>query len=267
MKKYISYFRLWLVMGLQYRAAAFGGVVTQFFWGFMELIAMHAFYSADPAAFPMSMEAMCSYVWLKQALFALLCARTFDGQILNSVQDGQIAYELCRPIHIYDIWYARSAASRISRAGLRCLPILAVAVFLPESYRLSAPADLTHFVFFGATLLLALAVVAAYTMLIYLSGFYTLSSEGIRICSSSLSDFLTGGLIPLPFFPEKVQRILEFTPFASMQNVPLRIYSGSLTGTELYRALFLQIFWLAVLTSSGRLLCRRAERKITIQGG
>ncbi len=30
MKKYISYFRMWLVMGLQYRAAAFGGVVTQF---------------------------------------------------------------------------------------------------------------------------------------------------------------------------------------------------------------------------------------------
>ena len=32
MKKYISYFRLWLVMGLQYRAAALAGVATQFFW-------------------------------------------------------------------------------------------------------------------------------------------------------------------------------------------------------------------------------------------
>ena len=50
MKKYISFFRLRLVMGLQYRAAALGGVVTQFFWGFMEIIALRAFYESDPAA-------------------------------------------------------------------------------------------------------------------------------------------------------------------------------------------------------------------------
>ena len=65
MKKYISYFRMWLVMGLQYRAAAFGGIVTQFFWGFMEIAAMHAFHDSNPAAYPMTMEATCSYIWFQ----------------------------------------------------------------------------------------------------------------------------------------------------------------------------------------------------------
>ncbi|HBA50582.1 MAG TPA: ABC transporter permease, partial [Lachnospiraceae bacterium] len=36
MKKYISFFRLRTVMGLQYRVAAVSGIATQFFWGFME---------------------------------------------------------------------------------------------------------------------------------------------------------------------------------------------------------------------------------------
>ena len=36
MKKYLSFFRMRFLMGLQYRAAAAAGVVTQFTWGFME---------------------------------------------------------------------------------------------------------------------------------------------------------------------------------------------------------------------------------------
>ena len=33
MKKYLSFFRLRFNTGLQYRAAALAGIVTQFFWG------------------------------------------------------------------------------------------------------------------------------------------------------------------------------------------------------------------------------------------
>lgn len=267
MKKYISYFRMWLVMGLQYRAAAFGGVVTQFFWGFMEIAAMHAFHDSNPAAYPMTMEATCSYIWLQQAFLAMLSARIFDGQILESVRSGDIAYELCRPVGIYSLWFSRSTASRLSGAGLRCIPIFLVAVFLPGSYRLSAPAGIAQFFFFLLTLALAVLVSVSFIMLIYISGLYTVSSDGLRRLCSSLMDFLTGGYIPLPFFPTGVRRVLELLPFASMQNVPLRVYSGDLAGPQMYRSILLQIFWLATLVTAGRLLCRNAERKLLIQGG
>lgn len=267
MKKYISYFRMWLVMGLQYRAAAFGGIVTQFFWGFMEIAAMHAFHESNPAAYPMTMEATCSYIWFQQAFIAMLSARLFDGQILDSVRSGDIAYELCRPVGIYDMWFSRSTASRLSAAGLRCIPILLVAVFLPKSYRLSAPAGLPQFFFFLLTLALAVLVAVSFIMLIYISGLYTVSSDGLRRLCSSLMDFLTGAYIPLPFFPATIRRMLELLPFASMQNVPLRVYSGDLAGAAMYRALLLQIFWLAAMVVIGKILCRNAERKLMIQGG
>ncbi|MCI9337993.1 MAG: ABC transporter permease [Lachnospiraceae bacterium] len=267
MKKYISYFRMWLVMGLQYRAAAFGGVITQFFWGFMEIIAMHAFHESNPASYPMTMEATCSYIWFQQAFIAMLSARLFDGQILESVRSGNIAYELCRPVHIYDLWFSRSTASRLSGAGLRCIPILIVAVFLPKSYRLSAPAGPVQFAFFLLTLVLAVLVSVSYIMLIYISGLYTISADGFRRLCSSMMDFLTGGYIPLPFFPAKIRQVLELLPFASMQNVPLRIYSGDLAGTAMYRAIGLQLFWLAAMVAAGRVLCRNAERKLMVQGG
>ena len=66
MKKYLSFFRMRFLMGLQYRAAAAAGVVTQFTWGFMELLVFRAFYQADASAFPMSFEAVASYIWLQK---------------------------------------------------------------------------------------------------------------------------------------------------------------------------------------------------------
>lgn len=67
MKKYLSFFRLRFVMGLQYRAAALAGIVTQFAWGFLEIMAYRAFYEAKPQNFPMSFEATASHIWLQQA--------------------------------------------------------------------------------------------------------------------------------------------------------------------------------------------------------
>ena len=65
MKKYLSFFRLRFAMGLQYRTAAIAGMSTQFAWGFMEIMIFKAFYEADAAAFPMSLSATASYIWLQ----------------------------------------------------------------------------------------------------------------------------------------------------------------------------------------------------------
>ena len=67
--------------------------------------------------------------------------------------------------------------------------------------------------------------------------------------------------------PEVVQRVLKLLPFAAMQNVPFRIYSGDLSGRPMAEAIFLQIFWLIVLAAGGWMFARFAEKKIVVQGG
>ena len=60
---------------------------------------------------------------------------------------------------------------------------------------------------------------------------------------------------------------MELLPFAAMQNVALRIYSGDLAGAEMKRAVMLQVFWLVVLVAAGKLMNRIAMKKIVVQGG
>lgn len=267
MKKYISFFRMRFAMGLQYRAAALAGIVTQFFWGAMNVLMYRAFYESDAAAFPMSLEATVTYVWLQQALLLLFAAWLIEHEIFDDIVSGNVVYELCRPIDIYDMWFARSVANRLSRAVLRCLPILLVAGFLPAPYGMTAPASATHFVLFLFTCVLGFFVTVAFFMLVYALTFFTISPSGLRILITSVVEFFAGGIIPLPFFPDGVREVMELLPFASMQNVPLRIYSASMSAGEMQRAIALQVFWLIALVLLGKALCCMAMRRMTLQGG
>lgn len=267
MKKYLSFFRLRFLMGLQYRAAALGGIATQFAWGFMEIMIFRAFYRADAAAFPMSFSATASYIWLQQAFLALFATWMMEKEIFDAIVNGNIVYELCRPISIYNMWFSRSMANRLSRAVLRCFPILAFAVFIPKPYGIALPASLWHFVLFLLTLLLGLAMTVSLCVLVYILAFFTISPQGLQMIFITMTDFFAGALIPLPFFPEKMQRFMELLPFAAMQNVPLRIYGGSMTRFEIQKAVLLQIFWLLVITAAGKLLCKLALKRVVVQGG
>lgn len=267
MRKYLSFFRLRFSMGLQYRTAALAGIVTQFFWGVMEIMIFRAFYEAEPKSFPMTFAATASYIWLQQAFLAFFAAWMIENEIFDAIMDGNIAYELCRPIGIYPMWFSRSLANRLSRAMLRCFPILIVAAFFPAPYGLCKPESMVHFLLFLLTMVLGLLVTAAFCMLIYSLTFFTVSPKGLQILFTSAVEFLSGGVIPLPFFPEKVRHVMELLPFASMQNVPLRIYSGSMSKQEMAGAVCLQVIWLVVLVSGGSRLCRYAEKKVTVQGG
>ena len=50
------------------------------------------------------------------------------------------------------------------------------------------------------------------------------NKHGAYINGIKLVVVLSGAIIPLPFFPPVLRKIIEMTPFAAMQNAPFRIY-------------------------------------------
>ena len=267
MKKYLSFFQLRFSMGLQYRTAAWAAVSTQFVWGCMEIMMFHAFYRANPVAFPMTLSAIASYVWFQQAFLALFAPWMLENEIFDGIMNGNIVYELCRPVALYPMWFSRSVALRLSRASLRCMPILIFATIIPEPYGLTWPASPAALAWFLLSLALSVLVVVAFGTIIYGLTFYTISPKGVKLFLTSLMEFFTGSIVPLPFLPAKLAAALELLPFAAMQNVPLRVYSGDLSGQQLITAVSLQVFWLIVLVTIGWLLCHYAQRHVTVQGG
>ena len=102
-----------------------------------------------------------------------------ENDIFDAILNGNIAYELCRPINIYRMWFARSLANRFAKALLRCLPILLTAMLLPAPYGLMMPVNPEAFLLFFLTLLLGTGVTVSFCMLIYMTTFFTISPMGI----------------------------------------------------------------------------------------
>ena len=267
MKKYLSFFRIRFIAGLQYRAAAWAGVATQFAWGGLTILLFRAFYQSGENSFPMEFSDLSTYIWLQQSLLAMYMLWFFDNEIFETITSGSIAYELCRPCDLYTMWFVKNMAIRLSKAVLRCLPILAVAVLLPRPYAMSAPAGVGAAVGALVSMILGFLVLIAFSMLIYISAFYTVSPMGMRILASSLTEFFAGAVIPIPFFPVWLQNMMNALPFAAMQSTPFLIYTGYLEGAQVWQSMAVQLIWLVVLVGVGKLMMNHALKRVVVQGG
>jgi ABC-2 type transport system permease protein len=213
----------------------------------------------------MAFSHLVSYIWIQQAFLALIMPWGVGGNAVESIVTGGIAYDLARPMDLYNRWFFETVADRVSRFLLRCAPILIVALLLPPPFRMALPPSLPQFILFIVSILLTLCVVTAYCLLDYISTFYTMSRYNAIFVITA--DFFAGGYIPLPFFPESLRRVVELSPFGAMQNLPLRIYSGNISGTAAVNGVLLQVFWFAVLLLFGKILMKRSLKRVVTQGG
>jgi ABC-2 type transport system permease protein len=258
-------------MLLQYRAAAIAGVWTQLFFGFVLIMVYEAFYRSSAAAVqPMTLAQVVSYVWMCQALFAMVPWNA-DPDIRLMVRNGAVAYELLRPVDLYALWFARAIAQRTAPTLLRALPMALIVIFvLPvvglEEWTLRPPAAGAG-VAFAMSLLAALLLSCAISTLLNVSLLLTISGDGVVMMAATVISFCSGMIVPLPLFPDWLQGVLGWLPFAGVVDLPFRVYNGDIPAGELALVLVRQLGWTVVLIVIGRVMLARFTRRIVVQGG
>ena len=248
---------------LQYRAAALAGLGTQLFWGWIRIMIFEAFYAAGGVDQPMSLTEVITYVWLTQALLLLLPFRG-DNDVRDMIRSGNLAYELARPLDLFNVWYARAIALRTAPALLRSVPMFLLAL---PFFGMQPPASLASALAWMATTLGALLVASAITVLMNLTLLWTTSGDGINRLLSSVTIVLSGGIIPLPLFPDWAQGALNLLPFRAIMDVPFRLYMGHMPPGEVWGALVHQLAWAIILILLGRWALARGLRRVVVQGG
>ena len=255
---------------LQYRAAALAGFVTQCWWGAIKLMVLGAFFRGA-ASTPMTLQQAIDYVWLGQALLTLL-PWSGDPEIARMVRSGDVAYERLRPIDTYGYWYARAIARRTATPLLRAIPMVILAGIVlrllgMSRWALSAPAGWEAAVLFAASMVLVVALSAAVTTLMDIFTVATLSDRGVNVIVGPLIIVFSGSLVPLPLFPDWMQRALALQPFAGLLDVPFRIYAGHLSASAALGGLVRQAGWVIVFVLLGRWLMARVMARMQTQGG
>jgi ABC-2 type transport system permease protein len=271
MRPYVAVASARFRMLLQYRAAAIAGVFTQIVFGFVLIMVYDAFYRSAGGRGPIAFAQIASYVWLGQALLAMLPWNA-DTEVRSMVRSGAIAYELCRPVDLYTLWYVRALALRTAPTLLRAIPMTIFAmVILPavglDDWRLAPPPEPTAGLGFLCTFVLAVALGSAIGTLVNISLMWTVSGDGIVMVATTLVSFCSGMIVPLPLLPDGVRIVFEWLPFAGLVDAPFRIYTGALPLADLPLVLGRQLAWTVVLVVLGRWLLGRGMRRVVVQGG
>jgi ABC-2 type transport system permease protein len=236
---------------------------TQLFWGLIRMMIFEAFYALNLKKQPLTREQMVTYVWLGQALLGLL-PWGIDSQLKDQIRSGAVVYDLLRPLDLYFHWYCRAIAARTAPTLLRSVPLFIIAGLF---FGLKAPESISAGLGWAALTFLALLLNCAFMNIVTISMLWTVSGEGINRLAPPVVYALSGMMIPLQFFPDRIQPLIHFLPFRDMVDIPFRIYIGSIPAVGIGPYALQSLAWTIVLIIGGRLLLMRGVRNLVAQGG
>ncbi len=245
----------------RYRGAAFGGIVTQLFFGAI----LVSLYSALTAGDTALLRRTASYVWLQQIFFRAFF--TTGGEINEQIMTGSVCYSLLRPVDLHLWCVCREMAAKIVGVAMRLLPMILVQFILPEDWRLLPPAGPAAAAQFLLSLIIGFLIMAQMNMITAAVTMRTMDNKGIAGMLNLVMMILCGNIFPLTLAPERLQALLRFQPFAQMLDAPIRMYLSGMSAGEWAFSLAVQTGWLAALWALSRLMWTRNLRRIEMQGG
>ena len=266
MRTFSSIFKMNLKQQFQYRTAALSGTITQLFFGFMQISLFTAFLSTGKSDF--TIPQMATYIWLQQAFYTLYkywdCCKF---EISEKIVNGDIAYQLIRPMKVYNFWYQSVFSKSVGQMLIRAIPLVLIVVWLPAGYGLMLPASIENFGLFLISAVIGAFLIASINVTSYIIVLYTLSPTGVFSFMVAVASFLAGQYVPIPMLPKAVANVLNFFPFRYVSDLPFRIYVGNINGTQALIQIAIQICWLAAIVIIGKLVMHRKLNKLVVQGG
>ena len=267
MRAYISYFKLKFITGLQYRTSAIGGILTQFFFGFVYVMIYDAFYLSGGSTPPMRFQDLICYLWLNQIFYALIELYYKDHELFKLIREGTIAYELARPKNLYFMWFFKTLGERLASVTLRSVPLIIVTFLLPAPYNMRLPANIEYAILFVISMTLGALLMASISVLYPIIMLKTLNEKGIVNIFAVIADVLSGLAIPVPFFPVFLQIISKHLPFQYVSDLPFRIYTGNINITNGIIGIIIQVVWIVTIIIIGNYLMKKNLKRIEVQGG
>lgn len=266
MKKYLAIIKIRFKLLLQYRIAAYAGMVTQFFFGFIRVMVFYGFYSSSTEIIPIDYKVAITYIWLGQGMIGML-PWNGDREIQNLIRTGNVTYELVRPMNLYNYWFSRAFALRTAPTLLKSIPLFIIALLLPKEYSMELPPNILALAGWIITTFGALMISCTITNIINITTLYSLSGDGIQRLLSAIVTLFSGMIVPLPLFPDKLRIIVSYLPFSGLLDIPARFFTGEILLNELLKYFGFQMFWTILLYGLGQWILSKKLEDLVVQGG
>ena len=206
-----------------------------------------------------------TYVWLQQMFFRMMFST--DGELSNLIMSGGIAYMLVRPVDQHRFWVCRDVGGRFVGAVMRLVPMVAIQFVLPRELRMSLPDGWLSMLQFITSLLIGCVCLCELMSIIDAVTMKTLDKRGISAILSLTMMTFSGNVIPLTLFPDGLQTLIRYQPFAQALDAPIRMYQSCASLPEWALIVAVQVGWIFILRAVGRAMWQKQLDNMIVQGG
>lgn len=260
---YLEMVRIRFLMMLAYRVNYYSGIVIYainigayyFLW--------LAIYGGREELGGLSATQMSTYVavaWMARAFYF----NNIDREMAMEIKEGRVAVELIRPYHYLVMKMMQAFGEGAFRFIFFSLPGM---LFISLLFPISWPGEISVVAMYLLSLFLAFLINTQINMIMGILTFFFFNNEGLIQTKRVAVDLFSGLLIPIAFFPEWAAKLLSYLPFQTISYLPAMIYTGGLTGKEIWDAILLQFVWFLLLLLPIQLLWTKAKRNLIVQGG
>lgn len=263
MKPYLALLRGAYMVGLVYRFGFLFSIAGNLIYMSVTYFLWRSIYQNRETLRGLTFNETYIYVALGSAVFILL--KTYvDWQMSYEIREGVIATYLIKPIDFQLFELFTSFGSFLMSLTAITIPTILLLIFV---FRVQIPLGIGLLIF-PFSLILAYLLSFCFDYFIGLLGFYTESVWGLSITKEIIVTVLSGALIPLPFFPDAIQKVLLWLPFQAIYYTPLTMVAQPTLGWRIFLPMLgVQFFWVAALFALTRLFYNQAVKVLRISGG
>jgi ABC-2 type transport system permease protein len=260
---YFEFARIGFANILAFRLRYYTGIITYLINVSVYYFIWRAVFASSGQIAGYNLPQILTYVsvgWILRSFYW----NTIDQEMAYEVIEGKIAMDLIKPVSVLWMWFSRAMGESAFRLGLLTLP---TAIVVALVFPVRGPASTLNFALFLVAGLGSFALMAVINFMIGTCAIPLKSILALIRAKYWLIELLSGLLIPVSFFPHRLQVIMDWLPFEHIAYTPLQIYLGKFDARAAGFAIAKQWVWVVVLFALADAWWNRAVKKITIQGG
>lgn len=263
MKKYTYIMKIKIQTVISYRfdilLTILGQCVTMFAVCYFWLVV----YGDRQSVLNVSGKSMLTYTTIS-ILMGNLFTMNVQERIVDSIRTGNIALDILKPMNIYISYLAEDFGAAIVAFFQRVIPLLVIGSLM---FGIPKAASAVHFLLFAVSFMCAYFINWLLAALLGLVAFKTIQMGPMMAVKTYIIKLLSGSIIPMWFFPDNLQKVLEILPFVNIYQVPLGIYIGKYSTISALSHISIQLFWNLILLLIFVVLQKKMTEQIMIQGG
>lgn len=185
-----------------------------------------------------------------------------DKWIETDLIYGHMIKGLLKPISFISWYLSFELGMNLINIATQMVPIFIIGFVFFDLQIVSAFNVITFLI----SLLFASLICFGLTYMLGLSAFWIKRITGLRRVRRVVFAFFSGSFLPLTLFPAWAQEISHYLPFEHMNFVPINIFLGTLTRPEIFKALAIQLTWVAAIFIIAHFIWKQAYKHITSVG-